>query len=187
VRNSRTALERELSHLGIDPVVFGRAVENMVLIAANVPETKISQVHEGQECLARFYAYPDNSFDAHVEALSPQLSSERRTLRVLFELSDAEEALRPGMFAEVGLGTDEREALLIPAEALVHVSMTDYVLVAAGTGVWRPVPVRVGEQHAGAFEVLQGLHPGDTIVGGGAILLKPALVRALRSARKDAD
>jgi RND family efflux transporter MFP subunit len=153
-----------------------------VLIAANVPETHISQVREGQGCVARFYAYPTRTFDAHVETLSSLLTNDRRTMRVLFELSDPDEVLRPGMFAEVGLGTDERQAILIPAEALLHVNLDDYVVAAAGEGTWRPLKVRVGEQHSGSFEVLHGLTAGDTIITRGAILLKPAAMRVLSRA-----
>lgn len=176
---TKTALERDLSQNGIEPVVFGRAVEQMVLIAANVPETKVSQVHEGQGCLARFYAYPERTFDAHVETLSSLLTAERRTLRVVFELSDPSDILRPGMFAEVGLGTDPRETLLLPADALLHINLADYVIVAAGPGQWRVAPIRVGEEHEGFFEVLHGLSPATTVIGSGAILLKPAAMQVL--------
>jgi hypothetical protein len=187
VTKTKSALERDLSQNGIEPVVFSRAVENMVLIAANVPESKVSQVHENQGCLARFYAYPDRSFAAHVETLSPLLSDQRRTLRVLFELSDPESVLRPGMFAEVGLGTDDREALMIPADALLHINQEDYVVVGAGAGKWRVAAVRAGEEHEGTIEILRGLSPGSTIVGSGAILLKPAVRQALTQAAGGKD
>jgi len=178
------ALERDLSQDGIEPIVFSRAVEHMVLVVANVPETKISQVREGQGCLARFYAYPDRTFDAHVEMLSTLLTHERRTLRVLFELSDPEGVLRPGMFAEVGLGTDEREAILIPSDGLLHVDLEDYAIVQVDADEWRPVVVRVGDEYQGSFEVLQGLSPGDTVIKKGTILLKPSVVQVLRERRK---
>lgn len=186
-QKAMTALERDLSQMGIEAVVFQRAVENMVLIAANVPESKVKQVHEGQGCLAKFFAYPDHLFDAHVETLGSRLSDERRTLRVLFELSDPESVLRPGMFAEVGLGTDEREALLIPADALLHVDMEDYVIVAAGPGKWRVAAIRTGDEHEGQFEVLSGLSPGVTVIGSGALLLKPAAIRILTRGRGGED
>ncbi|HTI50906.1 MAG TPA: efflux RND transporter periplasmic adaptor subunit, partial [Planctomycetaceae bacterium] len=123
--------------------------------------------------------YPDRTFAAHVETLSPLLSDQRRTLRVLFELSDPDNVLRPGMFAEVGLGTDDREALLIPADALLHISQEDYIVVGAGPGKWRVTLVRTGEEHEGTFEVLRGLAPGGTVIGSVAILLKPAVMQAL--------
>ncbi len=181
--NSRVSLERELSQRGIEPVVFGRGVEQMVLVSANVPETKISLIREGQACRVRFFAYPEKSFDAHVETLSTTVTHELRTLRVLFDLSDPEELLIPGMFAEVELGTDEREALVIPAQAIIHVGQADYVLVSSNSESWLPREVRVGEFRNGSYEILRGLEPGQTIITSGAILLKPKVVESLTRPR----
>jgi cobalt-zinc-cadmium efflux system membrane fusion protein len=178
-KQSQTALERDLAQGGIEAEVFEHKVENLVLVAANVPETKISQVHKGQECVIHFFSFPGRPFNARVTSLSSLLMRERRIVRVLIELEDPDGELRTGMFAEVGLGTGEREAVRIPAEALLHTNVTDYVVVAAGNGRWKPVAVRVGEQHTGAFEVLEGLRPGETIITDGAILLKPAVIQAL--------
>ena len=52
---ARERLERELSQAGIEPFVFDRTVENMVLIVAHVPEIKMARVKEEQACDARFY------------------------------------------------------------------------------------------------------------------------------------
>jgi hypothetical protein len=177
---TKSALDRDLSQGGIDAEVLERAVEHLVLIVANVPESSVSRVREGQESAVHFYAYPDRVFPARISTLSPLLTRERRTMRVLLEINDPDGALRPGMFAEVDLGIDERDAILIPAEALLHCDDTDYVIVATETGRWKPVAVRVGAQHAGTFEVLKGLHAGETIITGGAILLKPAVIETLR-------
>jgi len=103
---------------------------------------------------------------------------------VLFELSDPEGVLRPGMFAEVGLGTDEREAILIPSDGLLHVDLDDYAIVQVDTDEWRPQVVRVGEEFHGSFEVLRGLSPGNAVITRGTILLKPSVVQVLRERRK---
>lgn len=179
---SKTALERELAQAGIEPIVFTRAVENMVLVVANVPEIRLSQVHEEQACEVRFYGYPDRTFPGHVESLSSSVTAERRTLRVLFDLNDSQGILRPGMFGEVSLGTEQRKALLIPAESLLHIDRTDYVLVATGKGDWKAQEVKTGELHDGLLEVLTGLSDDAEVIGNGAILLKPALIQSLAEA-----
>ena len=175
----KLAIERDLSRAGIEPVVFGRAVEHMVLVAANVPETQVSQIHVGQSCEVAFYGYPDVVFPAHVETTSSTLTPERRTLRVLFEVSDEKDVLKPGMFAEVGLGTDERLAIQIPATALLHIGRKDYVLRDAGSDQWRVTEVRVGEIRHEQCEVLDGLKDGDRIISRGAILLKTLAAQSL--------
>ena len=183
---ARERLERELSQAGIEPFVFDRTVENMVLIVAHVPEIKMAYVKEEQACDARFYGLPDRMFPGHVETLSSMLTQDRRMLRVLFDLSDSSGVLKPGMFAEVGLGTDERDSLLVPSSSLLHIGSTDYVLLADGDEHWRVVEVKVGESHEEAYEVLEGLQPGARILGDGAVLLKPLVVKALKTATTEA-
>ena len=86
------------------------------------------------------------------------------------------------MFADVGLGTDAREALLVPSAGVVHVGRTDYLLVRVGERDWRPAAVQVGEVHRDAVEILDGVRSGTEVIGQGAILLKPTIVEAVQGA-----
>ncbi len=176
----KTALERQLAQAGIEPIVFSRARDGMVLVSANVPESKISLVKHGQPCDVIFYGFPGKIFSAHVEELGSVLSTERRTLRVLFDLTDLDGELKPGMFAEVGLGTDTREVLLVPANAIVHLGRNDYVFRQTADGQhFAVVEVQISESRGDQVEVLKGLQPGDRIAGNEAVLLKPLAVRSL--------
>ena len=141
----------------------------------------MSRVKLAQGCEARFFGFPGQSFSGKVRAIAPVLSKERRSLRVLFAISDPKDQLRPGMFADIGLGTDARDALLIPAEAIVHVGRFDYVLVRNESDDWRVTEVQVGEMHETAVEVLGGLRAGDQVAAQGVILLKPCIIEALRA------
>lgn len=175
----RSAIERNLSRAGIEPEVFARAADHMVLVAANVPENEVSQIHVGQSCEVRFYGYPEIVFPAHVEAVGSTLTPERRTLRVLFDVTDEKNLLKPGMFAEVGLGTDERPSFQIPSTSLLHIGRKDYVLVDAGSGQWRVTDVQLGEVHGERCEVLKGLKVGDRLISREAILLKTVAAQSL--------
>ena len=184
---NRAGLERQLSQAGADPHMLSREPEGTVIVVADVPEVKVGLVREGQACQARFYSFPGRIFTGKVSSLAPTISKERRTLRVLFELADPEGRLRPGMFADVGLGTDARDALMAPADGVLHVGLGDYVLVEAGPGVWKITEVRVGEVRGSRVEVLQGVRPGDRILGKGAILLKPYVVQAVQGPKRPAS
>ena len=181
-RNRQAALERELAQAGVDVAVFSDAVENMVLVVASVPEGRVSQVRAGQACRVRFYGYPDRQFPAHVESLSSLISQDRRTLRVLFELNDAQSLLKPGMFADVGLGAESRQAVLVPYTAVLHAGRLHYLLVADGDGAWQVTPVKVGDVHSDRVEIISGVEPPAKIVSQGGILLKPLVMQALRAA-----
>lgn len=180
--HSHADLERRLLQAGVDPALLQKIPPGAALVMADVPEVRIELVAAGQSCEARFYGLPEQRFRGIVRSLAPALSPERRTLRVFFELNDEKGRLKPGMYAEIGLGTDPRTSILAPADGVLHIGERDYVLTAQDPGVWRVTEVRVGERAGEQVEILEGLEAGQRLVGTGAILLKPLAVKALLEA-----
>jgi hypothetical protein len=178
---TEAATARQLQQAGLDPALLGSVTSDVDLVMADVPEGFLSRVKVGDGCEARFFGIPDQVFPGRVKSIAPVIAKDRRSLRVLFTVVDLKDQLRPGMFAEIGLGTDPRDALLAPAEGVLHVGRADYLLVATPeVGVWRVSPVEVGEMRDGRVEVLKGLVAGDRVLGQGAILLKPTVAKAVQ-------
>ncbi|MHB9081503.1 MAG: efflux RND transporter periplasmic adaptor subunit [Pirellulaceae bacterium] len=180
-QRSEAVLARQLQQAGLDSDLLQSVTTDLDVVMADVPEGLIARVTIGQGCEARFASFPDEVFTGKIRAIASVLSKERRALRVLFDISDPQDQLRPGMFAEIGLGTDERDALLVPPEGIVHVGRSDYVLVRTESGDWRVTEVQVGEVHAMGVEIVGGLPAGDQVVGQGAILLKPYIIQTLQA------
>lgn len=176
---NRAALERTLLQDGVDPALLENAASGTSLIKADVPELKINLVSVGQSCVTRFYGLPGQTFSGKVKSLAPALTAEQHTLRVFFELPDANNRFKPGMYAEIGLGTDPRMAVLVPSDGVLHSRDADFVFIGSGPGLWKITEVQVGESIGDRVEILQGLQGGEKIIGNGAILLKPMLVQAL--------
>jgi len=176
---NRAALERSLLQDGVDPALLENAASGTSLIKADVPELKINLVSVGQTCVTKFYGLPGQSFIGKVKSLAPALSAEQHTLRVFFELSDPDNKFKPGMYAEIGLGTDPRMAILVPSDGVLHSKNADFVFIGDGPGLWKISEVQVGESIGDKVEILQGLQGGERIIGNGAILLKPMLVQTL--------
>ncbi|XZE21020.1 efflux RND transporter periplasmic adaptor subunit [Pirellulaceae bacterium SH449] len=175
---------RQLELNGLDPRMLTEEVSAEVdLVIADVPEEFKSRVRIGQSCEARFIGMRDRIFSGKVRSISGVLSPERRSLRVLFFVDDPNDLLRPGMFAEIGLGTDPRDALLIPAESLIHLGADDYVLVQSpdSSEAWQVTLVEIGDNRNGQVEILSGLAPGAVIISKGAMLLQPAATVAMRN------
>ena len=177
-KHEELMLIRQLEQAGLDPKLLTSAEGDMDIIIAEVPESWGGRIAIGQSCVAQFLSLPGQKFTGKVHAIVPVLSAERRSLRVLLSILDCDETLRPGMFAEIGLGTDPREALLVPVDAIVHIGRSDYVLVQESESVWRVAEVKVGNMRNSTVEVRAGLQEGDRIAGRGAILLKPLMTRA---------
>jgi len=172
---AEAALRRQLEQAGLDTSLLATREGDTDIVVADVPENLLSRVHVGQACEARFACLSHEPFPGVVRSIAPVLSSERRSLRVLFTLQDPDDKLRPGMFADIGLGTNERSTIRVPAAGLVHVGTSDYLFRREDAQRWRPTPVIAGELQGDRVEILEGVQEGDHVIGNGAILLKPLI------------
>jgi hypothetical protein len=178
---TEATLARQLQQAGLEPTMLRSAAAQGDIVVAEVPERVMDRVKLGMTCAVRFYALPNRVFTGKVSGISPVISKDKRVLNVQFVVQDPENAIRPGMYAQIGLGTDKRWSLLMPADGVLHVDEEDYALVAAEPGTWQIVEVQVGELRGADVEVLSGLKAGERLLGQGAILLKPVVVRCLQS------
>jgi Cu(I)/Ag(I) efflux system membrane fusion protein len=76
------------------------------------------------------------------------------------------------MFATVHLrGTTQDQVLTIPTEAVIKTGTRGVVIVADDGSHFRPTLVRVGAEHAGRSEILDGLSAGQNVVASGQFLI----------------
>jgi len=143
-----------------------------VWITVEIPEAQSGAVREGRGAQARLAALPGRVFEGRVDYLYPRLDAATRTLRARLVFDNAAGALKPGMYADVELAAGEqREALLVPSEAVIRTGTRSVVLVAEGDGRFRPAPVEPGPEHGGRIVILQGLAEGQQVVVSGQFLI----------------
>lgn len=138
-----------------------------------LPERLQSKVRVGLAARVTFDALPGAVHRATVQAISPQLDADGRSLAVRACIDNRQQTLRPGMFARVNTVFGERsQALVVPEEAIVPDGKGTLVfkLVPAPEGdgkVAKRTPVRVGLRSPGWVEVTEGLGLEDDIVTAG--------------------
>ena len=139
-----------------------------------LPERFLSRLSNGQSIDLAIDALPGRKFQARVDAIDAQLDANGRSILVRGRLSNADGALRGGMFARVRAVFEVREsALVVPEEALVPVGerqLVFKVVDATGDGggkVAQRSPVRIGMRVPGKVEILEGVEAGDTVVIAG--------------------
>ena len=102
------------------------------------------------------------------------------------QVRNADTALRPGMFARVRLLTkDERDALVLPEQALVPQGEEQYVFRVVDGKAAR-TKVELGQRRDGRVEVVKGVAPGETIVTAGQLKLRDGMSVTLAAAAKAA-
>lgn len=84
------------------------------------------------------------------------------TFRLRLDLPERQAGVLPGMWVKVRVRLGERNALMIPAGALLRQGELSAVYLRHGE-TWTLTPVRVGESEGERVEILAGLKAGDRI------------------------
>jgi membrane fusion protein, heavy metal efflux system len=147
-----------------------------VWVVGQVFERDLARVRTGSGASVTSEAYPGRIWRGRVTYVDPQLDAATRTAQVRVEVSNPGQALKLGMFVNVGfgaLGAAEATAPTVPSSAVQNVGGRTVVFLATpdpSTYVVRPV--RLGAEAAGRFPVLEGLHVGDRVVTEGSFMLR---------------
>jgi Cu(I)/Ag(I) efflux system membrane fusion protein len=143
-----------------------------VWITVEIPESLTDAVRKAQRVEARLAGVPGKVFEGRVDYVYPDLDVATRTVRARIVLENRTGVLKPGMYANVVvLGAAGREALTVPAEAVIRTGKRSVVIVAEGEGRFRPAEVTLGPEHEGRIVVLEGLAEGQNVVTSGQFLL----------------
>ena len=143
-----------------------------VWITAEVPETQAAWIKPGDPAEVQVPALPGVKFHGQVDYLYPELTQTTRSLRVRVIVKNAGDRLRPGMFAAAHFrGTTLEQVLTVPSEAVIKTGTRSIVIVADDGTHFRPVVVRVGNEHGDRSEILEGLTLGQDVVASGQFLI----------------
>jgi membrane fusion protein (multidrug efflux system) len=155
-----------------DQLVRLDAMDPLALVFT-VPEVVLPLARIGAEFSLDVAAFPGRRFPGAIRFIAPSVDSASRRILIKGRVPNPDRMLLPGMFARVEATLGEREAMLVPEEALVTTPEGNFVWrVGAGDEAER-VPVEVGMREPGRVELKSGLSPGDRIVTAGTHKLRP--------------
>jgi membrane fusion protein, multidrug efflux system len=136
---------------------------SVIKLDFSVPENFLASLREGLAVRATAPAFPGRSFSGKVASIDSRVDMNTRSVMVRALLANEDGAIRPGMFLNVALANDEREALVIPEEALTPEAERQYVFVVADGKAQRR-EVRIGGRRPGSVEILAGLNAGERVI-----------------------
>lgn len=151
----------------------------------NVPERFISQLTFGQDIEIRVTAYPNETFSGRVFFISPEVNTSSRTVLMKAEVANADGRLKSGMFGNLDLILNVKEAaLVIPETAISYRGDLASVYVIDGENKAELRSVRPGIRLAGRVEILEGVEAGDRVVIEGTQKIGPGSTVSI-SAKSD--
>ena len=136
---------------------------SVIKLDFSVPENFLASVREGLSIRASAPAFPGRTFAGSVASIDSRVDMNTRSVTVRALLANEDGVLKPGMFLNVTLSNDEREALVIPEEALTPEAERQFVYVVADGKVSKR-EVRIGGRRPGSVEVIAGLSAGERVI-----------------------
>ena len=146
-----------------------------VWIWANVHESDIAKVHEGDAVTVKTIAFPDETLIGRVDKISTMLDPDSRVVRVRTELANTKGLLKPEMFATVQITPRSSEKVMVVSNsAIVLENNQYYVMVVSGHNAFRKVQIRPGRVFHDFTEVKEGIKLGERIVSEGSLFVLTA-------------
>lgn len=181
VANAELQLADTATRSPIDGVIFERLTEpgqmagptapvarvvalNTVYFEAQLPETDLSSVRQGQLVTIRVDAFPGKTFTGKVTRLYPTGSEASRTVVARIEIPNASKALKPGLYARGEVIAEQRQGVVVPVDALTTIDGQQYVFVAEDGARAAQRKVTVGIQTPQTAEILSGVSEGESVI-----------------------
>lgn len=162
---------------GNAPAPYSVANIDTMWMLANVAETDSPAFRVGQHERVAITAFPGRVFDGTVTTIGASVDPNTRRVLVRSEIKDPNHELRAGMFAAFTISVgDPVRAPAVPAAGVVREGDgTMTVWVTADRRHFARRTVRIGEQHDGYRQILQGVQVGELVATDGALFLSNAL------------
>lgn len=131
-----------------------------------VPEQYLSQLYVGSAIRLRLDAQADQEFVGQVNAISPLVDEQGRSVLLRAHVPNDKGVLRPGLFARVIVDLAEVDAIMVPETALSPAGQAQYVYRVVGENMAQRIEVAVGIRRDGWVQVT-GIQAGDKILTTG--------------------
>ena len=142
-----------------------------VFLSAGVAEKDLPFVFTGQKVRISLNAYADQMLEGTVKYVGEILDTDTRTTKVRVLIDNRHGKLRPGMFAKVLFAGPQRQAVMVPASALVQNGLYTRVFVEQGAYRYAPRNVVTGVTAGDKVEILSGIKAGERVVVKEGVLL----------------
>jgi len=146
-----------------------------VWIWANVHESDMAKVKEGDQVTVKTIAYPDKTYTGNIRKIGTMLDPASRVIRVRTELENENGELKPEMFATVMIRSKAKdEVLAIPLKSIVLENNKFFAMREKAPRTFEKVQVTIGKRFTDFAEVTTGLSAGDKVIVNGALYVLTA-------------
>ena len=165
---------------GNAPAPFTVANVDTMWMLANVAENDSPAFQVGQPVQVRIGAFPERLFDGTITTVGSIVDPNTRRVLVRSEIKNPQHELRSGMFANftIYVGPPVRSPAVPLTGVVREGDGSQAIWVTADRRRFTRRTVKIGNQHDGYRQILDGVRSGELVATDGAIFLSNMLATA---------
>ncbi|MCD8137275.1 MAG: efflux RND transporter periplasmic adaptor subunit [Parabacteroides gordonii] len=149
---------------GGDPIFTVEQIRPVKLFV-NVSESYFTYVKKENEVDIKLDVYGDEVFKGKVSLVYPTIDAATRTFPVEIKIANADERVRPGMFARATMNFGTLNHVVAPDQAIVKQSGSgDRYIYVYKNGKVSYQKVELGRRMGNKYEIVSGVDNGDQVV-----------------------
>ena len=139
-----------------------------VKLKVNVSEKLFAQIKKGMEVDVKLDVYGDEVFKGKVSLVYPTIDAATRTFPVEVTIANANQRVRPGMFARVTFSYGTANHVVVPDQAVIkQTGSGDKYVYVYNNGTIDFKKVELGRRLDTEYELISGVASGDQVVTEG--------------------
>lgn len=161
----------EGQYVDIGMTLFQVADLSTVWVEAQIYESELNDVKEGQLVKITSQTYPNTIFKGHISFIYPTVEDETKTIKIRIELNNYDLKLKPEMIVKTQINDSESKVLAVPRSAVILTGKKAIVWVEKELNKFVPKEVKIGKNNDEYYEIVSGLSEGESIASSGGFLL----------------
>lgn len=162
----------EGAYVNVGTLVIEMVDLSSVYVIASVIESDAWKVRQGQSMSVTGPALGGETLHGSVDYIYPAVEASSRTVRVRGVFANPGLRLKPGMYVTSRILAPQKEALVVPASAVIRTGRRDLVYVEVAKNTYEPRTITLGARQGDYYEIAGGpIGKGDRIVAEGGYLI----------------
>jgi RND family efflux transporter MFP subunit len=136
-----------------------------IYIRLNISEKDIGKVRLGMDVKVKVDAFSGSEFKGIIKLIEPIIDKKARTFTVKALVVNADNQLKPGMFARCNIYIKEKKKIItIPTKSIVSKEGNNAEIFIVKSGVVYKKSVKLGREIEDRVEILSGLSEGENVI-----------------------
>ena len=139
-----------------------------VYINADVPESYLAHVNEGEKVKVEFPVYPEMNIETPIYRKGNVINPNNRTFSIQLKISNPDKLLKPNILSVIHINDFSADSALVVPSVLIKQDISGYYVYSvreiSGKMIAKKAYIQLGKSYLDKTMVISGLQPGEKII-----------------------